>query len=394
MSEEFGIKVEEIFDTMEERFRPEGAEGVDASFGYDITGRGKWKLTVKDGKMKIEKTDDLSDCRAISISDPDTFVGINIGKVDGMQAFNSGKFKVDGDLGALGQTAKMFKRFQPPKKEMTTKEIIQDMFGTLLSRFQPKNAEGLDVTIGYDISGEDGGQWMATIKDGTCTLKESIDGTPTVTLEVQADDWVELMLGRVEAMTLLSAGKAAIVGDTQLALKLTEIFGKYQLPGEKAEPEQELIALKKTISVGQHFATGPVMGKFLKGLKDKKILANICPKCGRKQVPPREICAPCRVRCEEWVEVGPKGEIRLLDTVYYASPDPLTGETRETPYGTAWILLDGCEGNDVFSHFIRPDQIDRIVIGRNDRKGSRLRPVWAEKRTGGVFDIKYFEIDE
>ena len=36
MSEKFGVKVEEIFDTMPERFRPEGAEGVDAAFGYEI----------------------------------------------------------------------------------------------------------------------------------------------------------------------------------------------------------------------------------------------------------------------------------------------------------------------------------------------------------------------
>ncbi len=40
MSEYFGVKVEDIFNTMQERFRPEGAQGVDASFGYDITGEG------------------------------------------------------------------------------------------------------------------------------------------------------------------------------------------------------------------------------------------------------------------------------------------------------------------------------------------------------------------
>jgi uncharacterized OB-fold protein/putative sterol carrier protein len=394
MSEQYGIKVEEIFNTMEERFRPEGAEGVDASFGYDIQGKGKWKLTVKDLKMRIEQEDDLSDCVAVTRTDPDTFVGINIGKVDAMKAFNSGKFAVDGDLGALGKTARMFKRFAPPKKEMTIRDIILDMFGTLVSRFQPQNAEGLDVTIAYDIAGEDGGQWTATIKDGTCTLREGIEGTPTVRIEVGASDWVDVMLGKTEPMTLLSAGKAAIVGDTQLALKLNEIFGKYILPGEEAEPEQELLVLKKTISVKQRFATGPIMGKFLKSLKEKKILASRCPQCKRLQLPPREFCAECRVRSVEFVEVGPKGELRMLDYVYYASPDPLTGETKETPYGSIYILLDGCKGNETFTHFLRPDQLDRIKVGHDDERGTRLRPVWAEKRKGDVSDILYFEIDE
>jgi hypothetical protein len=394
MSEKFEVKVEDIFNTMEERFRPEGAKGVDASFGYDISGRGKWKLTVKDESMKIEKTDDLSGCVAITKADPDTFVGVNIGKVDGTAAFTSGKISVEGDIGALGMTFKLFKRFTPPKKELSVREYILDMFGTLQSRFQPRAAEGLDITIGYDIGGKEGGQWTASIKGGKCKVSEGLVASPSLTMIVKAKDWVDLMLGRVDAMTLLSTGRAKVEGDMNLAVKLGELFAKYKAPGEEEAEEQELLVLKKVISVNQRFATGPLMGKYLNGLKQKKILANRCHQCGRTQVPPREICAVCRVRCEEWVEVGPKGNVRLLDTAYYASPDPLTGETRETPYGLCYILLDGCKGQEVFAHFIRDDQLDRIEMGWNEKKGTIVRPVWAEKRTGRVADIKYFEIDE
>ncbi len=394
MSEKFGVKVEDIFNTMEERFRPEGAEGVDASFGYDISGRGKWRLTVKDGTMKIEQTDDLSGCVAVTKADADTFVGVNIGKVDGTAAFTSGKLSVDGDVGALGTTFKLFKRFTPPKKELTVGEFVVDMFGTLEARFQPDAAEGLDITIGYDIGGEEGGQWTATIKDGKCTVTEELVPSPSLTMILKAKDWVELMLGKVDAMSLLTTGRAKVEGDMNLAIKLGELFAKYRAPGEEEEEEQELLVLKKIISVDQKFATGPVMGKFLNGLKEKKILANKCPECGRMQVPPREICAECRVRCEEFVEVGPKGNVRLLDTAYYASPDPLTGETRETPYGLCYMLLDGCKGQEVFAHFIRDDQLDRIEMGWNEKKGTIVRPVWAEERIGKVTDIKYFEIDE
>jgi len=395
MSKEFGVKVEDIFNTMEERFRPEGAKGVDDSFGYDIKGRGRWKLTVKDEKMTITMDEDLENCVAVTVTDPETFVGVNIGKVDPMKAFNSGKFTVKGDLGALGKTAKMFKKFVAQVRQMTTKDYIVDMFGTLVSRFQPSGAEGLDVTIAYDITGPDGGQWMATIKDGTCSLENTISGTPTVKLEVNAPDWVDLMTGKVDAMSLLSAGKAAIEGETQLALKLGEIFSPYVDPMDAdKEPEQELIALKKVISVNQRFATGPVLGKMLKGLREKKILGNRCPKCGRIQLPARESCAECRVRVEEFVEVGPFGDVRINDIAYFASPDPLTGETRETPYGSINVLLDGCKGNDTFWHMIRRDQTFQLKEGWNKEKGTRVRPVWAEDRKGELGDILYFEIDE
>lgn len=394
MSEKFGVKVEDIFNTMQERFRPEGAKGVDDCFGYDIEGRGKWKLTIKDGAMKIEKTDDLSGCVVTTKSDADTFVGVNIGKVDGTEAFMSGKISVDGDMSAMGKTFKLFKRFTPPKKELSTREYIVDMFGTLLARFQPKAAVDMDISIGYNITGDEGGQWTAIIKNSTCKLSEGLVGAPTLTLNVKAKDWVDLMLGKVDAMTLISTGRAQLEGEMMIAMKLGELFAKYVAPGEEAVKEQELLVLKKVISVNQRFATGPVMGRYLNGLKEKKIIANRCPSCKRLQLPPREVCAICRVRCDEFVEVGPKGNVRLIEITYYSSPDPLTGATRETPYGNMYILLEGCKGQEIFAHYIRSDQVDRIKNGWNERKGTIVRPVWNDKREGKVTDIKYFEIDE
>ncbi len=44
MSAYFGVNVEDIFNSMKERFRPDGAAGVENTFGYDIKGEGKWKL--------------------------------------------------------------------------------------------------------------------------------------------------------------------------------------------------------------------------------------------------------------------------------------------------------------------------------------------------------------
>ena len=395
MSEYFGVRVEDLFDTMPERFRPEGAEGVDASFGYDIQEEGKWKLNVKDGRMKIEKVQDLSGCVTVTITDGETFVGINLGKMDAMKAFSSGKFKVEGDFGALAKTTKMFRKYFPPKKELTTRQSILDMFATLEKRFQPQKAEGLDISIGYDIGGEDGGKWTARVQGGRCAVKAGLAEALNVKLQAQAADWVALMLGKIDALSLLSAGKAAIAGDAKLALRLGEIFAPYVPPGEKEKAsEQELIVLRKTISVNQRFATGPVMGKFLKGLKEKKILANQCPKCRRLQLPPREVCAVCRVRATGWKEVGPKGHLIINEIVYYASPDPLTGETRETPYGSIHVLLDGCKGDETFWHLLRRDQIFQVKEAWGEEKGTRLRPVWAGHRTGSIHDIQYFEIDD
>ncbi|PKL38817.1 MAG: hypothetical protein CVV44_08085 [Spirochaetae bacterium HGW-Spirochaetae-1] len=396
MTEYWGIKVEDIFKSMKERFRPEGAAGLNGSIGYDIAGEGKWKVSVYNGALAaVEKIDSLSGCAAVMIADGETFVGVNAGKVDATNAFMGGKIKVDGDMAVFGKTGKMFRKFIPIKKEMSVRDYLIDMFSTVESRFKVEAAEGLDVVYGFDLGGDDGGKWSVFIKNKTCKVVDGIEGKTTVTIEmIDAKDYVDMILGKNDAQSLLAAGRGAAIGDLNLAMKWGDYFEKYVDPAAGGEPEQELIVLKKTISVNQRFASGAIMGKFLNGLKDKKILANQCPKCGRMQLPPREMCAECRVRVNDFVEVGPKGQVRYMEYVYYASPDPLTGETRETPYGMGFILLDGCKGNDIFMHLIRRDQIDRIQGGRNKKSGTRVRPVWNEKRVGSIYDINYFEIDE
>jgi len=396
MAEYWEVKVEDIFNTMKDRFRIEGAKDVDAVFGYDIQDEGKWKLTVKNNEMKLEKTDDLSACGAIMKADGETFVGVNTGKVDATNAFMSGKVKVEGDMAAFGKTGKLFRKFVIAKKEMTVKDYLADMFATITPRFKAKEAEGLDASFAFDLGGPDGGKWTVFIKDKICTVTTTIEGNPTVTLEFNnAKDYVDFILGKIDAQSILAAGKAAAKGDiNMMASKWPILFEKYKDPMAGNVQEQELIVLKKTIAVNQKFSTGPIMGKFLKGLKNKKIFANKCPKCGRLQLPPREVCAECRVRAADFVEVGPKGEVRYMDLVYFALPDPLTGVARETPYGSVNVLLDGCKGNETLPHFIRKDQLEKIQNGWNEKKGTRVRPVWEENRIGDIWDIKYFEIDE
>lgn len=157
---------------------------------------------------------------------------------------------------------------------------------------------------------------------------------------------------------------------------------------EKLAQAEELISLKVVNSINHRFATGLHMGKWFQGLKEKKFYASKCPVCGRTQLPPREVCAECVVRNDEFIEVGPKATVANIDVVYYASPDPLTGQVRSTPYATIYLWIDGSTPQEGFSHDLKPED-----IGKVDR-GTRVRPVWNEVRTGGFEDLLYFEIDD
>jgi uncharacterized OB-fold protein/putative sterol carrier protein len=383
MAEYFGTAVEDIFNTMEDRFIPEGTHGVDASIGYNITGEGggNWKVTLREGTLNVEKSDgEVTDCAVTLNANAETFVGVTLGKLDAGEAFSGGKIKVDGDITILVNVLpKAFRQFTPVVR---AKDIVESVG----ERFRPDKAEGVDMKIGYDLSGEGGGQWTVVVKDQTCTLKEVLDDDCTVIMRMDAQIFVDLNQGKLDGATAFSSGQVKIDGDIGAAGQTASLFKKYESEGAAEERGEELISLKCVPSINQRYATGPLMGNWFDGLMEKKFYASKCPKCERTLVPPREICAQCRVRCHELIEVGPEATVTLIDVVYYASPDPLTGKIRETPYTALFMVLDGASRDESFAHDLNPKDIDRI------KAGMKVRPVWAENRTGSYKDLLYFEI--
>ena len=376
------VTVADIFGTMEDRVNPPGIEGIDANYGYMITGEGggEWTVSVHNNEVKVlEGLHDPDVTTTVAAKD---WIAITLGKLDGMTAFTSGKMKVEGDMGLLPSAAKFFKKYQPPAAEAT----VEDIFGTMESRVNPPGIEGIDANYGYIITGEGGGEWTVSVHNNEVKVLEGLHD-PDVTTTISAKDWIAITLGKLDGMNAFTSGRMKVEGDMGLLPPAAKFFKKYQPPSGGDEDEgEELLVRRMVLSIPQTFSTGPVMGKFLSAFKEKKILANKCPDCGRLQIPPREVCADCVVECKEWVEIGPEGVLMIADVTYYASPDPLTGETRETPYVSAHFLLDGCKGHETMWHELKPSQHERAV------RGVRVRPVWADERKGAVTDIEYFEI--
>ena len=99
-------------------------------------------------------------------------------------------------------------------------EIITQMPG----RLDPSAAAGLDATIQLDLSGDDGGVWHCTIKEGGCSVHEGAHDAPTMTISMDAADYVELASGRLDGMTAFMGGRLRISGDMGLAMKMQSLF--------------------------------------------------------------------------------------------------------------------------------------------------------------------------
>lgn len=386
MAEYFGATVADIFRTMPERFKPEEARDVDILIGYEATGEGggKWTAHIKHGTLTVNRVEDLTGCKTTVHADAETFVGVTLGKITPIDALTSQKLRVVGDARLLMTLLpKVFVPFTaPPKKKAIA---ARDILAAMESLFRPDRAKDIVMNIGYDLTGPDGGQWTLQIAGGQCKVREGFAQHLNVKLIMDTGVYAGMMTGELDAATVFTSGQVRIEGDMMAAAATSKFFHRYVAPG--AQEAEELICLRVTNAIEQRFASGPAMGMWFAGLREKKFLANKCPKCHRTQIPPREICAICRVRVDEYVELGPAGTVTNFDIVYFASPDPLTGAVRDTPYAPVYVVLDGATKSEAFAFELKKEDIGRV------RVGVRVRPVWAEKPTGSFKDLLYFELE-
>jgi 3-hydroxy-3-methylglutaryl CoA synthase/NAD(P)-dependent dehydrogenase (short-subunit alcohol dehydrogenase family)/putative sterol carrier protein len=107
---EAGLSVKGIFDGMTEHFQADKAAGLDLVFQYEITGPdgGKWSVVIKDGACEVSEGAHERPTTTIIMSDED-FVALIDGRLNAMQAFTSGKLKVEGDIMKSQLIEKLFK---------------------------------------------------------------------------------------------------------------------------------------------------------------------------------------------------------------------------------------------------------------------------------------------
>ena len=90
--------------------------------------------------------------------------------------------------------------------------------------FIPEAAEGVNAVIQYILTGEEGGNFIITIKDGVCTTAEGLADSPTMTLTSDANDFRDVLTGKANGMQYFMTGKLQLAGDLNLAMKLTTFF--------------------------------------------------------------------------------------------------------------------------------------------------------------------------
>ena len=134
-----------------------------------------------------------------------------------------------------------------------------------------------------------------------------------------------------------------------------------------------------TLELPYRRSVGPVVGAFLTGLRDGRILGSRTS-AGRVLVPPLEYDPDTGDAVEDdLVEVGQAGEVRHWSWV----TEPLRKHPFEHPFAWALVQLDGADTS--LLHALDVSGPDAVTAGM------RVQIRWRDERRGHLTDIECFE---
>ncbi|MGY0385453.1 Zn-ribbon domain-containing OB-fold protein [Nocardioides sp. WG-D5] len=135
-----------------------------------------------------------------------------------------------------------------------------------------------------------------------------------------------------------------------------------------------------TVAFDYTRSTGPVIGRFLTGLRDATIVGGRLGD-GRVAVPPPEYDPVTYRAVTEFVELPDTGTVTSWTWV----SEPVAGQPFEKPFAYALITIDGAD--TPWLHAVEVASPDDIETGM------RVRARWAEERTGAVTDLVFVADD-
>jgi uncharacterized protein len=124
-------------------------------------------------------------------------------------------------------------------------------------------------------------------------------------------------------------------------------------------------------------STGPVVGRFLTGLRDGHVVGGRTSD-GVVRVPPAEFDPVTHAPTTDFVDVASEGTVVSWTWV----PEPVKAQPLAKPFAWALITLDGADTPILHAVDVARDEI---------RTGLRVRIRWAPERIGAITDIACFE---
>ena len=104
--------------------------------------------------------------------------------------------------------------------KLTARQLMEGM----PDAFRPERARRVDTVIQFRLSGEGGGDWYATIRDGVCTVAEGVSPDAKATIMMSARDYEDLAAGKLGQTRAFLSGRIKTSGDFSLLNRMQSWF--------------------------------------------------------------------------------------------------------------------------------------------------------------------------
>ena len=101
---------------------------------------------------------------------------------------------------------------------------IKDVMTDMPSVFNAGAAKGLKAVYQFDLTGDNGGKYNLAIDDGKLTPGEGTHASPNITITMSANDYLDMVNGKLNPQMAFMSGKLKIAGDMGLAMKMQQLF--------------------------------------------------------------------------------------------------------------------------------------------------------------------------
>jgi putative sterol carrier protein len=105
-----------------------------------------------------------------------------------------------------------------------TNQKIEEVLRQLPEHFIPEKAGKLDLVAQLNITGEEPGQWIITIKNKQCTISNGVANDASLKLTMDGKDFVDLIEGRLDPTQAFMQGHLKFEGNMLKAMRIVNLF--------------------------------------------------------------------------------------------------------------------------------------------------------------------------
>jgi putative sterol carrier protein len=227
---------DQIFATISSNIAadPSLVKKIAGVYQFDVDGK-TWTVDLKNGNGSVrEGKPEKADC-TITIKGED-LVAMAQGRLNGQTAFMQGKLKIGGNMSFAMKLGQLFESKTGGAAAASSSGSSSASASPVAMVFQEieKNIKSDPSLVGkvggiyqFDVTLKSGEvqKWSVDLKNAPGSVSNSAPAKADVTMSMKEDDFVDLMLGKVDGQNLFMQGKLKISGNMGLAMKLGQVVG-------------------------------------------------------------------------------------------------------------------------------------------------------------------------